>query len=93
MFISFATIRLLPLVEATMLSYLAPVMHALLASVLLKEHLTERRIGGVALGLAVAAAFCLPLAGLCQMAPDWVWGLILSLILSGAFVALPARPR
>ncbi len=60
MFTSFATIRLLPLAEATMLSYLAPVMLALLGWALLGEVLTVRRIGGVALGLAGAAAFCLP---------------------------------
>lgn len=60
MFTSFATIRLLPLAEATMLSYLAPVMLAVLAWALLKERLTARRIAGVALGLAGAAAFCLP---------------------------------
>ncbi|WP_090159240.1 DMT family transporter [Loktanella sp. DSM 29012] len=60
MFTSFATIRLLPLAEATMLSYLAPVMLAVLAWALLKEHMTARRIVGVALGLAGAAAFCLP---------------------------------
>ena len=60
MFTSFATIRLLPLAEATMLSYLAPVMLAVLAWALLGERLTARRIAGVALGLAGAAAFCLP---------------------------------
>ena len=60
MFTSFATIRLLPLAEATMLSYLAPVMLAVLAWALLKERLTGRRIAGVVLGLAGGAAFCLP---------------------------------
>ena len=60
MFTSFATIRLLPLAEATMLSYLAPVMLAVLAWAHLKERLTARRIAGVALGLAGGAAFCLP---------------------------------
>ena len=60
MFTSFATIRLLPLAEATMLSYLAPVVLALLGWALLGEQLTARRIAGMALGLAGAAAFCLP---------------------------------
>ncbi len=60
MFTSFATIRLLPLAEATMLSYLAPVMLALLGWALLGERLTTRRIGGIALGLAGGAAFCVP---------------------------------
>ncbi|MFP4327733.1 MAG: DMT family transporter [Paracoccaceae bacterium] len=60
MFTSFATIRLLPLAEATMLSYLAPVMLALLGWVLLGERLTASRLGGIAFGLAGAAALCLP---------------------------------
>jgi drug/metabolite transporter (DMT)-like permease len=60
MFTSFATLRLLPLAEATMLSYLAPVMLALLAWALLGERLSARRVAGIALGLAGAAAFCLP---------------------------------
>lgn len=60
MFTSFATIRLLPLAEATMLSYLSPVLLALLGWVLLKEPLNARRIGGVVLGLAGATAFCVP---------------------------------
>ena len=60
MFTSFATIRLLPLAEATMLSYLAPVVLAVLAWALLGERLTARRIAGVSLGLAGATAFCRP---------------------------------
>ncbi|AXQ96194.1 DMT family transporter (plasmid) [Cereibacter azotoformans] len=60
MFTSFATIRLLPLAEATMLSYLAPVMLALLGWALLDERLGPRRLGGVALGLGGGVAFCLP---------------------------------
>jgi len=60
MFTSFATIRLLPLAEATMLSYIAPAVLALLAWALLNERLTGRRIAGVILGLAGAAAFCVP---------------------------------
>lgn len=60
MFTSFATLRYLPLAEATMLSYLAPVLLALLGWAMLGEKLGPRRLGGVALGLAGAAAFCLP---------------------------------
>jgi drug/metabolite transporter (DMT)-like permease len=60
MFTSFATIRLLPFAEATLLSYLAPVMVTLLGWALLGERLTPQRMGGVALGLGGGAAFCLP---------------------------------
>ena len=60
MFTSFATLRYLPLAEATMLSYLAPVLLALLGWAALGERLGPRRLTGVALGLAGAAAFCLP---------------------------------
>lgn len=60
MFTSFATIRLIPLAEATMLSYLAPVMVALMGWALLGESLGLRRIGGITLGLAGVAVFCLP---------------------------------
>ena len=60
MFTSFATIRLLPLAEATMLSYLAPVILAVLGWVLLGERLTLRRTGGVTLGFAGVGAFSLP---------------------------------
>lgn len=60
MFTSFATIRLLPLAEATMLSYLSPVILALLAWALLGEGLGPRRLLGVALGFAGVAVYCLP---------------------------------
>lgn len=60
MFTSFATLRHLPLAEATMLSYLAPVLLAVLGWASLGERLGARRLGGVVLGLAGAAAFCLP---------------------------------
>lgn len=60
MFTSFATIRLLPLAEATMLSYLAPVLMALSGWAILGERLGLRRIGGVVLGLGGGVAFSLP---------------------------------
>lgn len=60
MFTSFATIRLLPLAEATLLSYLSPVMLALLGWTLLGENLSLKRLGGIALGLFGGAAFVLP---------------------------------
>ncbi len=60
MFTSFETIRLLPLAEATLLSYLAPVMMTLLGWAFLGERLGPKRIAGVTLGLLGGAAFCLP---------------------------------
>lgn len=60
MFTSFATIRLLPLAEATMLSYLAPAMMALMGWMLLGEHFGLRRLGGVTMGLAGGVVFSLP---------------------------------
>ncbi|RFC64585.1 DMT family transporter [Fulvimarina endophytica] len=85
MFTSFATIRLLPLAEATLLSYLAPVMLALMGWILLREAPSARRIGGVALGLAGGAAFCLP--ALSGEVPE---GATLGLILGLATAVLTA---
>ncbi|SPJ26104.1 hypothetical protein PAA8504_03960 [Palleronia abyssalis] len=89
MFTSFATIRLLPLAEATMLSYLAPVMLALLGWLLLAERLSAGRIGGVALGLAGGAAFSVPaLAGTLPDASGLgvILGLLTALLTAGALI-------
>ena len=89
MFTSFATIRLLPLAEATMLSYLSPVMLALLAWAVLGEHLSVRRIAGVALGLGGAAAFSLPaFAGVLPDAGGLgvVLGLVTAALTAGALI-------
>ncbi|RYH00905.1 DMT family transporter [Salipiger sp. IMCC34102] len=96
MFTSFATIRLLPLAEATMLSYLAPVILALLGWALLKEHLTARRVGGVALGLAGGIAFCVPaLTGtLPQTAGIGVaLGLVTAVLTAGALIQVRRLTR
>ncbi|MCW1934613.1 DMT family transporter [Pararhodobacter zhoushanensis] len=89
MFTSFATIRLLPLAEATMLSYLSPVMLAVLGWVLLSEQLNARRLGGVALGLAGAAAFFLPASA--GVLPDSAGlgvalGLLTAVLTAGALI-------
>lgn len=89
MFTSFATIRLLPLAEATMLSYLSPVLLALLGWVVLKERLNTRRIGGVVLGLAGVAAFCLPaFAGVLPDAGGLgvTLGLVTAMLTAGALI-------
>lgn len=60
MFTSFATLRLLPIAEATMLSYLSPVITVALAALLLSEQPGARRWFGVGLGLLGAAVMTLP---------------------------------
>ncbi len=85
MFTSFATIRLLPLAEATLLSYLAPVMLTLLGWTLLGEALNRRRVAGVALGLAGGAAFCLP-----ALSGTFAEGALLGLVLGLATAFLTA---
>ncbi|ORE91890.1 DMT family transporter [Aurantimonas sp. 22II-16-19i] len=85
MFTSFATIRLLPFAEAALLSYLAPVMLTLLGWALLGESLNRRRIGGVALGLAGGAAFCLP-----ALSGTFAEGVLLGFILGLATAFLTA---
>lgn len=60
MFTSFATLRLLPLAEANMLSYLSPVILALMGWAFLHEGLGPRRIAAVLLGLAGGAALVVP---------------------------------
>jgi drug/metabolite transporter (DMT)-like permease len=89
MFTSFATIRLLPLAEATMLSYLAPALMALMGWALLGERLDLRRTGGVALGLAGGAVFSLPaLTGSLPdgALPGLVLGLVTAILTAGALI-------
>ncbi|MEM1345068.1 MAG: DMT family transporter [Pseudomonadota bacterium] len=63
MFTSFATLQLLPIAEATMLSYLSPVMTVALAALLLGERPGLRRWGGVGLGIAGVAMLTAPRFG------------------------------
>lgn len=89
MFTSFATIRLLPLAEATMLSYLAPALTALMGWALLGERLDCRRAAGVALGLAGGLAFSLP--ALSGSLPDGVLlglmlGVVTAILTAGALI-------
>ncbi|QBF32692.1 DMT family transporter [Thalassococcus sp. S3] len=60
MFTSFATLRLLPIAEATMLSYLSPVMTVALAALLLNERSGLYRWLGVGFGLFGAAVLTFP---------------------------------
>lgn len=51
MFTAFATLRYLPLAEATTLTYLSPIILVILAVLVLKESVSYRRWQGVILGL------------------------------------------
>ena len=51
MFTSFAAVARLPLADATLLSYSAPVLTALCGALFLSERLTIWRIGGIVIGL------------------------------------------
>ena len=79
MFTSFATLRFLPVAEATMLSYLSPVMVVALAALLLREAITARRVAGVVLGVAGVGMFTLPefYGGI---SPDRLTGIVLGLL-------------
>lgn len=79
MFTSFATLRFLPVAEATMLSYLSPVMVVALAALLLGEAVTGRRWAGVALGLAGVGLFTVPEFG-GEIARDRLTGVALGLL-------------
>ena len=87
MFTSFATLRLLPVAEATMLGYLSPVMQVALAAVLLREMVGPRRWLGVALGLAGAAALTAPgLGGGEARALGVALGLLTAALTAGALI-------
>ena len=60
MFTSFATLRLLPVAEATMLAYLAPVIMVVLAALVLHEWVGLRRWLSVGLGMTGVAVLMLP---------------------------------
>ncbi len=60
MFCAFATLRYLPIAEATTLSYLSPIILVILATFVLKERVSRRRWWGVALGLSGLLLMTLP---------------------------------
>ena len=91
MFTSFATLRLLPIAEATMLSYLSPVMIVGRAALTLGERPGARRWLGVALGVAGAAALMVP--RFASQSPDLLGiglGLATAALTAGALVQVRA---
>ncbi len=60
MFFAFATLRYLPIAEATAISYLSPVILVILAALFLKEAVNRKRLLGVGLGLLGLALMTLP---------------------------------
>ncbi|MGJ8529685.1 DMT family transporter [Maritalea sp.] len=60
MFCSFATLSYLPVAEATILSYLSPVLVAILAGVFLKENVTIVRWVGIACGIVGTLVLIVP---------------------------------
>jgi drug/metabolite transporter (DMT)-like permease len=91
MFTSFATIRLLPVAEATTLSFLAPGMVVVLAAWLLGERARPRRWAGVGLGMAGVLALTGP-----HVAAGAEWrtligialGLLTAVLTAGALVQI-----
>jgi drug/metabolite transporter (DMT)-like permease len=63
MFTSFASIARLPLAEATLLSYLSPVLTAVAGVIILSERATAWRFGGALLGVAGVTALVWPELG------------------------------
>lgn len=60
MFGSFATLSYLPIAEATILTYLSPVLVAILAAVFLKEDVNSTRWMGIALGVIGTLVLIVP---------------------------------
>lgn len=90
MFTSFAAIARLPLAEATLLGYLAPLILVLFASMLLGERITAPRALGVALGFAGVVVLTMPEMGNGPMDVARATGLLLgvatAVLTAGAYV-------
>ncbi len=80
MFTSFATIARLPVAEATLISYLSPMLTAIAGVILLGERITSFRVGGIAFGLAGVAVLVLPELGSQELDMRRLTGLALGVI-------------
>ena len=90
MFTSFATIAHLPLAESTLISYLSPIMMAVLAVVVLKEKLNLRRFIGIGLGMLGVLVLTLPQINATQLHWDQLqgygWGLLTGILTAAALI-------
>lgn len=90
MFASFASIARLPLAEATLIGYLAPIMMAVLAVLILKERLNARRIAGIGLGMFGVLVLTLPEVGAPEInstrLAGYGFGLLMGIFTAGALI-------
>ena len=80
MFTSFAAIARLPLAEATLLGYLAPIFTAIAAVFILSERMTAGRASGVIIGFAGVVVLFLPELSGGQVPGDRLSGYVLGLL-------------
>ncbi|MBO6917415.1 MAG: DMT family transporter [Rhizobiaceae bacterium] len=80
MFTSFATIARLPVAEATLISYLSPILTAIAGVMLLGERITTFRVCGIAFGLAGVVVLVLPELGVQELDMRRLIGLALGVI-------------
>lgn len=81
MFTSFAAFSYLPLAEATLLGYLAPVVTLLLAKWLLAEHITALRWKSVIIGFVGVIVLIVPdISELETLSPMVLWGSIFGVL-------------
>lgn len=80
MFTSFATIARLPVAEATLISYLSPMLTAIAGVILLGERITTFRVCGIAFGLTGVVVLVLPELGAQELDMRRLIGLALGVI-------------
>lgn len=94
MFTSFASLKYLPIADATVIGYLTPIITVLLARALLREEVTPARWFSVGLGFAGVLVLVLP--DLLGIAPDGAYatgvvlGLLTAVLTAGAKVQIRA---
>ncbi|QUS57545.1 DMT family transporter [Pseudovibrio brasiliensis] len=80
MFSSFATIRYLPIAEATIIGYVTPIFTMILARIILGEQVTSARWIGVALGFSSILTLILPQLTSIQGNEDYLIGVSLGFL-------------
>ena len=82
MFASFASLKYLPIADATMIGYIAPILAVVLASWLLKEQVSSIRWLGVGLGFAGMLVLVAPNLSGAEVNSDYLLGVGLGLIMA-----------